>query len=58
LDARSVPRTKVRGLSDTSTSKETRKKFAEFLIKTKEWIKVKKVPQLPFYTGKKIRADE
>lgn len=35
-------------------SNETRKKFADFVEKTREWIVVEKVPELPFYVGAQI----
>ncbi len=34
-------------------SREMRKKFADFLKKTKEWIKVEKVPEIPGYAEKR-----
>jgi hypothetical protein len=36
-------------------SKETRRKFARFLSKTKDWIEIKEIPQLPVYAGRKIK---
>jgi hypothetical protein len=35
-------------------SREIRKKFAQFVLKTKEWIAAKQVQELPAYAGKKI----
>ena len=35
-------------------SKEARKKFADFVLKTKDWIKAREVKELPIYVGKKV----
>ena len=36
-------------------SKETRKKFADFLLKTKDWIVIEKRPNFPIYIGERIK---
>lgn len=35
-------------------SREIRKKFANFVLKTKDWIVAREIPELPTYAGKKV----
>lgn len=38
-------------------SREIRKKFAHFVKKTKDWIEVKEVQEMPIYVKKKTKAE-
>ncbi len=36
-------------------SREIRKRFAEFVLKTKDWIEIKEIPEIPIYAGDRIK---
>ena len=38
-------------------SKEIRKKFADFVKKTKDWIKIKQIQEVPIYVKRKIKSE-
>ena len=46
---------KTRAYVTLTKSGEIRQKFADFVKKTKQWIQIKKVKELPVYAGKKVK---
>ena len=39
-------------------SRNIREKFSEFVLKTKDWIEIKEIVELPFHAGKELKEKE